>query len=254
MKNLLLSFVLILGIISCSKKNIEVEQDPGFLEGFSGNILTLDEYESPLPNQREGVSVEVEGSSPVIRVVTNDEGNFLLPQLDASKDLVVTFSKPGFGTHKEYLSQSTIAQLNAGKPQISGIIREVSPVVVKSLSATTGGSDTVQLVVNVSFPQTNAPKYIRFIMSTEPDVSLLKVTSLLKNVSSHFEVKNGANAITFTKSGLKKCGYESGDKVYLKAYGGTANTPNYVELPSNRIVLTSMNPVSEADVISFSIP
>lgn len=91
-------------------------------------------------------------------------------------------------------------------------------------------------------------------MSTEPDVSLLKVTSLIKNVSGHFEVKNGANTITFTKSGLKKCGYESGDKVYLKAYGGTVNTPNYVELPSNRIILTSMNPVSESDVISFSIP
>ena len=252
MKKLLLFLSLVSGTIGCSKKNMEVGQDPGALAGFSGNILVLDEYESRLLSENAGVAIEIEGSDPLIRVVTNEDGNFLLPQLDASKDQIVTFSKPGFTTRKESFPKSLVANLNAGKQKIGGIIREISPVIVKSLAANEV-SDTIQLVVNVSFPQTSKPKYIRFITSTEPDAGLY-ISSLVKNVSKAFLVENGDNTITIRKSGLKACGFESGDKVYMKAYGATNYIPEYVELSPDRFLVTSLNQEGKSDIISFSVP
>lgn len=251
MRQLCIFVLLAFVIASCSKKGSDINQEDD-LEKYLGHVTVFDEYDNLLKDW-SGVNVAIENSNPLISVVTNEKGSFLLPKLDNTKNLVVVYSKPGFGTYKEYLAPSRIDSINSGKDRLGYTMKAASNVIVNSLTATVK-EDTVKMNVNVSFPQSSGLKYVRFIMSTNANVGLNDIVSIPKNLSRTFKVTNGANAITFCRSCMKACGFKSGDTVHLKAYGSTDLLDGYQDQITNNYVLASLNPDSKSAVVSFVVP
>jgi hypothetical protein len=199
------------------------------------------------------VNVSIENSNPLISVMTNEKGQFLLPQLDASKKLIVVYSKAGFNTYKQYLNPSLIDSVNNGKANLHYDMKGASNVLVNSLTYSVKG-DSVNMSVNVSFPQTTDSKYIRFLMSTDSDLGVDNITTIPKNVSRIFKVNNGDNTITVCRSCMQSCGFKPGDTVYMKAFGATDMLDYYTDEATQKIVMASLNPESKSEVISFIVP
>ena len=243
----LLAFVL----TSCSKKGSDINQEDN-LQRFLGQVTVFNEYDNLLEDW-SGVNVTIENSNPLISVVTNKKGSFLLPKLDNTKNLVVVYSKLGFGTYKQYLSPSRIDSINSGKYKLGHTMKAASNVIVNSLTANVK-EDTVKMNVNVSFPQANGLKYIRFVMSTNPNVGHDNIISVSRSVSEHFQVSNGDNIISICKSCMKGGTFKAGDIIYLKAYGATNILDLYQDQITKKYIFPSLNTETKSAVVSFIVP
>jgi hypothetical protein len=251
MKQLSLLCLLVFVISGCSKKSSDINQQSD-LDQSSGRVILYNEYDN-LIKDWSGVNVTIENSNPLIRVVTNEKGDFLLPELGASQKLVVVYSKTGFNTYKQYLNPSLIDSVNTGKANLHFDMKGASNVLVNSLTSSIK-EDSVNVSVNVSFPQTTGSKYIRFLMSTDSDLGVDNITTITKNVSKTFKVNNGDNTITVCRSCMQSCGFKSGDTVYMKAFGATDMLYYYTDEATSKIVMASLNPESKSGVISFIVP
>ena len=223
-----------------------------------GHISLFDKNNQAVPDF-SGMNVSVENSNPVIKVPVNANGEFQLPKLNSSGPMELIFSHAGYGTVKQYYTQSHLDSITKGITKVGDIsLFPISSVVLNSLSGTLNG-DTFKMTCNVSVPDANSSNGVSFfIQKNNSKVSFADYTGDT-SVSRFFTipVTNGDNTNSLCIKCSKDCGFiKSGDTVYIKGWGFNINsyTSNYVNPLTNKVVFPNINSNSNSPTIWFVVP
>src|SRR5262245_4172032 len=101
----ILILISLLLFVSCKKSAIEKNQSQ-----LKGNLSLADEGGKFL-DDNSGVTISIENSDPLISAVSDKRGNFVLPDYLASS-FVLVYSKPGYGTYKQYFERDLAGKLS----------------------------------------------------------------------------------------------------------------------------------------------
>lgn len=236
---------------SCKKESNNVDPQTA-LERSTGSIIGLND-QGRLLGPLSGVTVTVENSNPVISAITDDEGFFGLPKIENQDLITLVYSKEGFGDYKEYFTRSRFDSIQKGFNKTTVMFHQTSPVIVNSLSSTVSG-DTLFVSCNVSFTGDSKERYVRFFRQDTEDVSPDRISNLVRDVSSSIKVRNGDNNLRFSISAVKDCSkYNTGDTIYMKAYGDTEHIYYYTDATSQKLIFPATNRQGKEDIISFKI-
>jgi hypothetical protein len=229
------------------------EDNQPISQTIKGSVLLFDEN-NVLVNDNSETIVSIENSEPLINVAVNSKGEFELPELNISGTTALVFSHIGYGTIKQYYSQSGLDSIKKGITSFQSVsLYAKSSVVVNSLSGIAEG-DMFKMNCNVSVPNANSLNAIRFfIQKNNSDVSFNNCANYT-NVSKSFPVTTGNNTINICMKCEEACGFQPGDTAYIKAYGDISLLNSFIDLSTNKLVFPCVNPNSNSSTLWFVVP
>lgn len=245
MKNLkLLTVSAIVLLFACKGK--DGEQGPsGILKGDAiGYLNVYDENGASLSN-KAGVTVTVEGSSPVVSAVSDSTGKYTLKDLSqGTYDL--SFSKSGYGTYKKFGYSFT----GGSKPTYStygGIaaVSTVNPGTTLTLDTSLSSFITVSGKISGSF---TGNKMIRGFLSTSSNVS---GSNYIGSFYAQASISDGSFNFSFQNYSFATLGIAKGTKVYFVVYGDNNTSYASYKDPSTMKYVYPCLSANKSDVISF---
>jgi len=252
MKKLIFAAFLLSALYFMGCKKSEFKSD--LSKPITNAVLLFDENNNAV-NDNSGTTISIEevGAGLPVNIVTDSKGEFTLPLIKTSS-ITLVYSHPGYGIIKQYYTQSALDSIAKGIIAIEGVnLYPISSVVVNSASAKIENNE-LTITCNVSVPKQASLNAIRFIIQKDnSDVSYSNCISN-RNITKSFPVVNGDNIITVCTPCEVQCGYQSGDALYMKAYGDISFLNSYTDPFANKIVLPCINPNSNSSVISFIVP
>lgn len=258
------SYVLLGTIIffnSCAKSAIESDSLKKTTFTLKGNIILYDEGQTYLPlTNSSGMTVTVENSNPLISAVTNSSGEFELALDTSINSFTLVYTKPLYGTFKRYYEKvgaNMYALSDTGRQATEAVgetLAAKSTVTVNSLSASIV-DNKIRLKLNASSPDAGE-KFIRlFYQKNQPGISFATVPKTLQNMSPAIPVQNGNNVYDLCADCLYQCpGLNSGDTVYLTAYGDSWLLEQYTDRATNQVVMPNVNTSNNVAPVSFIVP
>ena len=195
---------------------------------------------------------------------TDAQGLFTLHVPRTIKSFALVYSKTGYGTFKDFWQRRTGDSLyysymgldwTKGN-NISQSLGEKSTVTVNSFSAAIQ-NDSLIIHCNISSPNTTGEKAIRIIYQKDnPNLSIGTVDRT--NVYWWYirGVQNGDNTIGFCLKCSERClAWNTGDQIYLTAYGDAVYNNMYVEkLGDNSLQVPNLNAVHDLPPSKVVIP
>jgi hypothetical protein len=251
MKRLLLSGLLLVILFSSGcKKAGNHRMDPV----INGSVKLIDKHNQILTDV-SGINVSVENGGSLQSLAVDKHGRFEVPPLKGSETITLVYSYPGYGTVRQYFASSDLE----GKTGIDGVfLLPKSSVVVNSLSGQLTGN-VFKMSFNVAAQELNDGNGVTFFVEkNNADVSFTNCPG--NNSVSRFltvAVNDGDNSATFCLKCAKECGFlQSGDTVYLKAYGDFKSpfSSAYIDRLTNKLVFPSINEITNSSTISFVVP
>jgi len=228
--------------------------------GAKGYILLVDENNQQL-NDYSGVNISSENSE-MTSVPVNARGEFSFPPLtNNATSLLLTFSKNGYGTVRQYYSKSVLDSLSNHQLALPDIILlPQSSVSVNSLRGILD-SNTFKMVCNVSVAQAKPTNGVTILLlKNNSQVSYSNWTGNIANSRAWtIPVTAGDNLFSFCVNRTIECNCDflrSGDTVYLKAYGDTYSPfgNRYYYLQTGQLIFPAMNTSASSATISFVVP
>ncbi len=221
-----------------------------------------------------GIIITIENSNPVISTTTNSKGEINLSIDTALKSFTLIYAKPLYGTFKKYytVSNDSLYQVRTSSwDSNSSLIKRyvgwesivedldmglTSTVTVNSLQASIVNGQ-LKLTCNISTPNTQGETYVRlFYQRNLPFTSFATVLKNEKTMSGQLLVHNGSNVLDF----CARCclygysGMNSGDTVYMTAYGDSFIDNIYKDIFTNQLVMPNINLSNHIMPISFVLP
>jgi len=220
---------------------------------------------------RSGITVTIENSNR-ISAITNSKGEFELSIDTALKSFTLFFAKPLYGTFKKYYEVSNDSlyevQGSTWDSSRSLIKRYVeweggqgyhmglkSTVTVNSLQASIVNGQ-LKLTCNISTPNTGETYVRLFYQRNLPFTSFSNVLKNDKTMCGTLLVHDGNNVLDF----CARCclygasGMNSGDTVYMTAYGDSFGDNIYKDIFTNQLVMPNVNLSNHITPISFVLP
>lgn len=272
----LLSLLTLIGIVmlsGCSKSASEklVSKANTFL--FKGSVLLVDE--GNVFKDKSGMTVTLLNSNPLISTVTDSLGEFELTIDSSLATFALAYSKPMYGTYKRffekrgdtlfamtgdnYESSPRFFSCGNGKDILYSTSESLgykSTVTVNSLQLYRAMNGKFFLKCNISSPNLTGEKFIRlFYQKNFPNISFTTVSKTTKNMGMPIPVQNGDNVIPFCTSCFYQCAdLQSGDTVYLTAYGDSFYSNLYTEKSTNEFIMPNVNTTNNPAPVSFILP
>jgi hypothetical protein len=253
---LILCWALIL-LSGCGKKN----QDPAPTTGIAGAVQVLDQNSKNM--SKDGVTVTVLNTTPLLTATTNDAGEFIIGAVPAGTYTLV-FAKPGLSTFVLRGAAHPQAEVITKLPETYTLVQEpnvrVSALQATNLIARTGGGGPVPAVefkTTVTTPQPEIRHSYVVYFSTTPDVSYLSATGSITVYSGNSQAITAYTSTwTMSRSDLLEHGFSaaSGTKAYAVAYGVGLAGSLYTDLVTgNKVDWTGPN-LTPSPVVSFTMP
>ena len=241
MKFKILMFILAIATVSCSSD--DSNNDPITKANITGSVNLYDEGTTLL--DESNMSVKVVGTNPLITALTNSNGQFVLEDVPFGT-YTIEYEKAQYGVFKKF---------NFSHQGNANAITEI-PSLGKTSS--TEITDLLVNIVNgqVVFSITTSPagnnsnrRYVRYFLSTSATVS----NSNYMYHSPTFISQINPYQSTLTQTELINAGFTSGQTVYVKAYGESYWSNEYLDVNLNKKVFPNLNTVS-ANAVSFVVP
>lgn len=241
MKFKILMFILAIATVSCSSD--DSNNDPITKANITGSVNLYDEGTTLL--DESNMLVKVVGTNPLITALTNSNGQFVLEDVPFGT-YTIEYEKEQYGVFKKF---------NFSHQGNANAITEI-PSLGKTSS--TEITDLLVNIVNgqVVFSITNSPagnnsnrRYVRYFLSTSATVS----NSNYMYHSPTFISQINPYQSTLTQTELINAGFTSGQTVYVKAYGESYWSNEYLDVNLNKKVFPNLNTVS-ANAVSFIVP
>jgi hypothetical protein len=245
--------ITLVTLTSCKKS---VSSQP---EAAATGHISVFNKNSQLLSDISGTTVTIENTSPAITIPVQSNGTFELPQTNNSGTMVLQFSRPGYGTVKQYYTPSDLENIKKAMADVQEVsLFPKSTVLVNSLSGSLNG-DVFTLTCNVSTPESNTTNGVSFfIQKNSAEVSFANCPG--NNSVSRFltiPVNDGNNSSSFCIKCAKDCGFlQAGDTAFIKAYGDikTPFTSIYTDAFTNKLVFPCINTNSASSTIWFVVP
>ena len=241
MKFKILMFILAIATVSCSSD--DSNNDPITKANITGSVNLYDEGTTLL--DESNMLVKVVGTNPLITALTNSNGQFVLEDVPFGT-YTIEYEKEQYGVFKKF---------NFSHQGNANAITEI-PSLGKTSS--TEITDLLINIVNgqVVFSITTSPagnnsnrRYVRYFLSTSATVS----NSNYMYHSPTFISQINPYQSTLTQTELINAGFTSGQTVYVKAYGESYWSNEYLDVNLNKKVFPNLNTVS-ANAVSFIVP
>ena len=245
-------FLFFFGVTGCKKSTV---QDS--ISVAKGSIIVVDQNDK-ISSDFSGVSVSIENTNPVIHIPVNSTGEFEFPQLP---EFILSFSKNGYGTVKQYYSTSIVDSIKSGKTgEQSIVLLPLSTVMVNSLSGHISNGK-FYYSCNVSTSNSNLINGVTLILQkNKPQISL---TDFYGNTSTSrfltIPALNGTYSDSVCISHTITCDCDflnSGDYLNVKAFGNSISQygNSYFNMKTNSLIFPCINENTNSTTLSFRIP
>jgi hypothetical protein len=208
---------------------------------INGTVSLYDEGVTEIDNSN--MTVKVEGTSK--SATTDAAGNFTLSGVTFGTYTLI-YEKAGYGTFKKYNVDHRNGNTIISQTTSLG---EVSTTQVTALEAVADGNDIVLSITTDPAGSLGNKRYVRYFLSTDPDVSN-------ENNSYYSGVllsENNPLNLRLTAGVLSDAGFASGQTVYAKVYGDSFWSNEYEDPDLGRRVFPNIN-MNAADAVSFVAP
>lgn len=215
-----------------------------------GNMVLVDEFGATL-SDHSGIRVTTQNNFYDLSDIT---GNYQVNNLAAgSYDLM--YEKAGYGTLKRF-DVEVVPSANGGTTIIEDVdsLAPVSTTIISALTAQLDPVDsTFTFTCNVSpLPGTNYPRAFRLFFGHDANVS---VASYEFTPSKKYVTTTATATITgFERADFYNNGFNSGDTIYVIAYGETIVSSSYLDPVSNLTVFPNLNESAPANVTQVILP
>jgi len=219
--------LLFITLNSC-KDDVVCEYPDSTKGDIIGSVSLFDDLKDPM--DKSGMVVSIVGTIPLIFDTTDADGNYRLTDIDFG-NYSLSYAKQGYGTfltgaahnNDDCEPLTTMPEFYLGKKSTTSIL---------TLNAEVVGAH-VDINLTISPAGTSVvPRYVRIFFKKQSDVS-----------SSSFDYQSGllnteTNALTLTLSVVEmdQMGFVSGDLIYVKAYGDSYYTNEYIDVLLGRVV------------------
>lgn len=237
-------FFVVLMLISCNGDD-DPAPDPITTANIIGSVNLYDNGTNQIDNT--GMTVKIDGSSPMVSATTDIDGNFTLADVPFGTYTLV-YEKPGFGTFKKFEIEHTNAVSStaiANSPSLG----QMSTTQITNLETNLSGNDVIISVTTDPSGNSNNERYIRFFYSTSANVSDENYTNYSEGLISQINPYEK----TLTSSDLSNMGFSSGATVYVRVYGDSFWSNEYDDPDLGRRVFPNLNSAS-ANAVSFIVP
>lgn len=225
---------------------------------LNGSVQLWDDKTNVL-SDHGGVAVTIDGQAG-IRATTNSTGDYVFGNLPYGT-YTLSFTKEGIGTYRLFGLRHTDGTAPGDSSSLPRVVQlgkqSTTSITSFTLAGNTYAGDSTQTDGSgVTFRATISPApssasraYIRHFLSTEPTVSSTNytyaspLTALLSN-----------NALSgFSKNALLKAGFKAGQTVYVRAYGDSFQSNQYVDPETGLRRFPNVNATSPP-ALSFVVP
>ena len=228
-------------LFSCNKETVYEDQLGGDLKGFVwvyNNNSTLTDY--------SGVTVTVDGSSPVLKTTTNEKGEYTIEGLKTGiYDLV--FTKDSFATYKMISFQF----VGGNVPLDAGFVSlyKLSYAKINDLKVDTSSYYQYYYAINVH-GSLSGPSisyiYLRYYVSDSPDVSYTNYQA------TDYSYSSSTGVFSFSPSNTLLSKFPKGKQLYIILYSCTTSS-SYIDINTgNQIYMINADKASA--VVPFMIP
>ncbi len=241
---LIYTFFISLLFVAC-EKDTNYELLTGQLIGY----VSLYDSENNKLSDKSGVEVIVEGSTPQIQTSTDENGQFIIDNLE-SGIYNLLFNKEGYGEYKEVSYQF----VGGSKPVVlKPILYGLSNVQIDNVQITKdewGWQDYNALNVDIkmSDPIENRYSYFRYYIGNEPDISYKNYISTDRFFNDYYREVLSFSIFVDT---LK---FPVGSELYLIMYPEASNSNYYIDIDTGNKIYTTINTNNASGVASITIP
>lgn len=225
-------------MLSC-KKEIVYEGIKGDLKG---KIYLLD-YKSKITDF-SGVSVTIDGSSPVLKTITNEKGEYELKDVKTGIYDIV-FSKDGFGTYKLVSYQFIGGTLPTLVSPLQFYKQPDFTINDFKIDTFRYSSYFSYVTASASLP-VSANGLLRYYVSYNPDVSYTNYQA------TDITYTNGG-AITFNLNNTLLSKFPKGKQLYIIMYPYASSAMSYLDITTGNQIY-SVNTSKATAVVPFMIP
>jgi hypothetical protein len=234
--------IVLLEFTSC-RKGVNQTQEPITKANIVGSVNLYNEGTTQIDNSN--MTVKVEGTTPAISAKTNTNGNFTLSDVPFGT-YTILYEKSGFGTFKKFnIEHNNNATTILSTPSIG----EISTTQITNLQASVSGNDILISVTTNPAGNNSNTRYIRYFLSTDSNVSNEKYTYFSPSLVSRINPKE----ITLSNIDLTNAGFSKGKTVFVKVYGDSFWSNEYVDPFLSRNVFPNLN-MSSTNSVSFIVP
>ena len=241
MKFKILMFILAIASVSCSSD--DSNNDPITKANITGSVNLYDEGTTLL--DESNMLVKVVGTNPLITALTNSNGQFVLEDVPFGT-YTIEYEKAQYGVFKKF---NFIHQGNANAiTEIPSLGKTSSTEITDLLVNIVNGQVVFSITTSPAGNNSNR-RYVRYFLSTSATVS----NSNYMYHSPTFISQINPYQSTLTQTELINAGFTSGQTVYVKAYGESYWSNEYLDVNLNKKVFPNLNTVS-ANAVSFIVP
>ncbi len=234
----------LLFIFGCKEGNNGTPVVPTFAN-IEGSVNLYDEGVIPVDNAE--MKIVVEGLIPEIMAITDSEGNFSLENVPFGTYTLV-YTKSGYGTFKnvniEHIDTGEATLLTAAPSLGSKTSTSITNLSVKEESNEVFLSASIHPDASIS-----STKFLRFFYSTNsavgPDNYLYYSDGLVARINPY--------ELVLTADQLQSYGFPSETVVYVKVFGDSFWSNEYVDSALGRKIFPNLNETASG-AVSFIVP
>ena len=252
----------ILSLLACQKTNTATTT---LVTGNQVKVLLTDSSGFDTLSNSSGTSISISGTAKPIQVITDADGNFVIPVSKATGQVQVQYNHVGYATIKQSFTSSfwdSLQQNLIGYSPFVSVITPTSSVLVNSLTGTIQ-NDSLQLQCNVSGANTAWQHFvIVFFARNDTTVSPSNFYA-----SRMYPVNNGDNTIKVCLCENICTAWQPGNTISMKAFGAVPiptymtqlspgyNLPiTYMDPATKNMVYPTINANSNAQTLNLLIP
>lgn len=242
LRRLLLSLIILYISTSC-KSDDESSSVLITKADITGSVNLYDEGTTQIDNSN--MLVKIEGITPEISALTDNNGDFILYDVPFGNYTIV-YEKEGFGKFKRFdlVHENTLTVI-PNTPSIG----KTSTTHITNLQVNTIDEDIVVSITTDPSGNLGNTRYIRYFLSTDSNVNNENFTYFSPGLISQINPKE----ITLSVDDLSSAGFSSGETVYVKVYGDSFFSNKYYNPNLERYIFPNLN-ITTVNALSFVIP